>query len=130
MKIIVIAALLVITGCASSIMQGYVGKSISEPMMDYGVPVNSFDLPNGQRAFQWSSKETVVIHGASLSNSSFSANTNYAGNMATPDGYVSGSNFTSPSVIDENQCFYTLVADKAGNDWIVSGFRKPRFACE
>src|SRR5688572_24647351 len=48
-----IALCVILAGCASSIMNGYMGKSLQEAMLDYGPPSNAFDMPDGSRAFQW-----------------------------------------------------------------------------
>ena len=50
-----------LAGCASTIMEGYVSRDISSVIANYGPPANTFDLPNGQRAFQWEIIDTSYI---------------------------------------------------------------------
>jgi hypothetical protein len=33
--------------------KSYLGHDVAEIVRDYGIPLNAFDLPNGQREFQW-----------------------------------------------------------------------------
>lgn len=55
MKIVfaAVVSLLSLAGCASQIMQGYIGQDVREVMLDYGPPANAFDMGDGRRAFQW-----------------------------------------------------------------------------
>ena len=43
--------LIALSGCATEIMQGYVGRSIQEPILDYGPPVNVVEMGQGRRHF-------------------------------------------------------------------------------
>lgn len=43
---------LVLSGCASSIVEGYVGQDITSVAIQHGLPANVFDLPDGRTAFQ------------------------------------------------------------------------------
>src|SRR5690606_36017509 len=49
-------AALVLAACASE-MERYVGRSISEVMLDYGPPDDVFELSDGRRAYQWEVKK-------------------------------------------------------------------------
>ncbi|MBC6405450.1 MAG: hypothetical protein GDA41_06965 [Rhodospirillales bacterium] len=44
MKGIVLVLAVFVAGCASQIMADYIGKSIREPILDYGPPINEVDL--------------------------------------------------------------------------------------
>ena len=44
--------ILILSGCASQIMNSYVGNDVREVMVDYGTPANAFDMGDGRRAFQ------------------------------------------------------------------------------
>lgn len=119
-----IFGLLFLAGCASQIMQGYVGKDVREVMLDYGPPANAFDMGDGRRAFQW------------VQNSSYTTPT-YANTTATatPAGYTtwvnSNTQITGGQTIN-SQCIYTLFArwDDTADGWTVVGFRKPSLMCE
>ena len=60
-KLVALFALLSLSACASQIMQGYVGKPIQSAMVDYGPPVNAFDMGDGRRAFQWVMNQTYIM---------------------------------------------------------------------
>ena len=42
-------AFFALSACATDIMQGYVGKSVQEPILDYGPPTNVVELDDGRR---------------------------------------------------------------------------------
>jgi len=107
-------------GCASSIMQSYVGKSVTEAMLDYGQPVSVFDLPNGTRAFQWKIDSSGVIAQPSTSTSQVYGSGGWASVSTTSTNYVPF----------EQSCLYTLLGQKNGQDWTIVGFRKPNLLCE
>lgn len=110
---------LVVAGCATAILDGYVGKSISEPILDYGPPVNVLELPDGRKAFQWAVNSSGVIP---VTN--YSSGTAWTGATST---YVTG---TSTSYVPySNRCVYTLYARPQGEDWIVTGYRQPSLDC-
>ncbi len=101
-------------------MEGYVGKSVSEPMLDYGRPAEVYDLPNGQRAFQWEMQSSGVMP----VNSYGSANVYGSGGWAT-------ATTTQTNYVPYSQsCRYTLIGERDGNDWIIVSFRKPTLGCE
>lgn len=109
-----------LSGCASEIMAGYVGKSITEPMLDYGKPANVIDLGDNRRAFQWSIDQSGVMPITTPSTGTIYGSGGWAQVTTTSTTYVPYS----------QNCLYTLTATKSGNDWIVDGFRKPTLACE
>ncbi|MFC3169219.1 hypothetical protein [Paracoccus fontiphilus] len=53
MKGILLAAVLVVAGCATAVMQGLVGKPLDEVIAKYGPPANSFDAGSKGTAYQW-----------------------------------------------------------------------------
>ena len=109
-----------VAGCASQVMEGYVGKSIMEPMLDYGRPANVFDLGENRRAFQWSINDSSVMPITSPSTSTIYGSHGWANVSTTSTSYVPYS----------QTCLYTLTATRSGDDWIVDGFRKPTLMCE
>ncbi|WP_227270313.1 hypothetical protein [Roseobacter weihaiensis] len=109
-----------LSGCASQVMQGYVGGSITEPMLDYGQPSGVFDLPDGARAFQWNITDSGVIPVSTPSTTNIYGSGGWATATTTSTTYQPYS----------QECVYTLLARPQGDDWIVTGFRKPRLACE
>ncbi|WP_424984314.1 hypothetical protein [Microbulbifer sp. S227A] len=115
-----IAAAAAVSGCATQVMQSYVGKSITEPILDYGPPTNTLDLPDGQRAFQWAMTQSGVIP-----LTSYNTATAYGSG-----GVVTASGTSTTYAPYSNSCVYTLIGKKSGQDWIVTGFRKPTTWCE
>jgi len=119
MKRLIFACFILLAGCATTIMQGYVGKSITEPILDYGPPTNAVDLPDGRRAFQWEINVSGVIPITSTNSA-----TVWGG--GTP-ALVTGT--TTSYVPTSSQCVYTLFARPKGDDWIVTGYREPNLNC-
>jgi len=117
-------AALALGGCASSIMQGYVGKSLQEAMIDYGPPANAFDMPDGSRAFQWVMSSTYVMP-TTVTNS---GTVTPVGNQAlwSQRTQISGGQAITSA------CAYTMIArwDEAQNAWIFTEYRRPRMMCE
>lgn len=126
MRNLLIISALVLTGCASSIMQGYVGKSLQEAMIDYGPPANAFDMPDGSRAFQWVMRSTYVMP-TTVTNS---------GTVTVPYGsdaarWSQRSQITGGQAMD-SACAYTMLArwNEQQNAWIFTEYRRPRVMCE
>ena len=107
-------------GCASEIMESYIGKSITEPMLDYGRPADVFDLGGGRRAFQWSVDSSGYMPISTPSYATIYGSGGWANVTTTSTSYMPYS----------QNCLYTLTATQRGNDWIVDGFRKPAMMCE
>jgi hypothetical protein len=90
-----------VSGCASTVMEGYVGKDITEVILAEGPPMNKLVLPDGRTAFQWS--KTV---------SSISIN-QYGGYGHNTD------------------CVYTYFAkENREGSYTVTGFQSPELECE
>lgn len=118
------AAVLLATGCASSIMGRYIGQPLSTPIGDYGFPVGAYDLGDSKRAFVWQMNNAVIVPGSSTTNATLVGNQIFSTTYSSP-GFVAGS-----------VCSYTLIASKTRSDidgpaaWTVVGFQKPRLDCE
>lgn len=109
-----------LAGCASQIMEGYVGKSISEPMLDYGPPTSVIDLPDGTRGYQWSISSTGVTPIATPTTTTVYGSGGYAVATGSETTYLPW----------DQTCLYTLLAAQSGNDWVVTGYRQPSLMCE
>lgn len=108
------AAVILVTSCASQIMEGYVGRDIAEVAVERGPPSASFDMPDGRRAFQWTYNSSFVMP-------TTTTGTGYrAGNM-----YFANTQTTGGQVISSS-CVYTLFAEQTGGRWVVVGFAPPR----
>ena len=114
-----IAVLAMVAGCATDIMQGYVGKPIVEAELDYGRPSNIIELEDGRRAYQWN-----VDAGGIMPMTNYNSGTVYGGG-----GFANYSGTSTTYVPYENNCIYTLFATKQGSTWVVTGFREPSLSC-
>lgn len=125
-----IAACLALAGCASSIMQTYVGKTVQEAALDYGPPFSVMDMADGQRAFQWKMSQNIFTPTTST--------TYGTANVYAPPGAAFGTiNSTSTTITTPGQsssfdCFYTMFGrwDDGRSAWVLTGFQKPRFMCQ
>lgn len=112
-------AFFALSACATDIMQGYVGKSVQEPILDYGPPTNVVELDDGRRGYQWQMNSSGVIPMSTPTSS-----TVFSG------GQMAVVNSTSTTYLPYSQdCLYTLTAVKQGDIYIVDGFRQPSFDC-
>lgn len=124
----VLVVCIALAGCASQIMQGYVGKTVADAVMDYGAPETAFDISKHERAFVWKMRNSTIIPGSS---NTYGNVTGY-GNMA----FYNAHTYTSPSFVSEGTCAYVLYAKRSRKDiqgpaaWTVTGFKKPRLDCE
>ncbi len=116
---IFIVLIATLSGCATSIMESYVGGSITNPMLDYGRPTDVFEISEGKRAFQWVLNSTGVVPVNNPSRSTIYGSGGWASITTNTTSYRTYS----------KQCRYTLTATWNGDDWIVDGFRPPSFRC-
>jgi len=101
-------------------MESYVGKSVKEPILDYGPPTNVIDLGEGRRAFQWSISSSGYVPMSTPT----SATVYGTGGMTAVYGQ------STSYVPYQNDCLDTLTARQQGDDYIIDGFRRPRIMCE
>lgn len=115
MRIVGLLAGVILAGCASDIMQSYVGKDVTEVVLDYGPPSNVVKLPDGRTAFQWSRTSSYTAP--------VTTNVYNYGTYATATTYGGGTTYS--------QCLYTLFATpNAQESYTVVGFKQPTLACE
>jgi len=133
---IVIISVIFLAGCASKIMEGYIGKDIREVVLERGTPVNAMDMGNGVRAFQWSLTRsyTSPVQVSSTSTGrgyGSSYNTGYRTNYSM-NTYVNTNTVITGGHTTTSTCLYTLFAkwNKIRNGWMVTGFKKPNIMCE
>jgi hypothetical protein len=123
-KISLLLPLILMAGCASSIMKGYVGKPVTTVIGDHGFPAGAYDVDTNKRAFVWQKNAAVIVPGSSYTSGSVIGNQIFSSTYSTP-GY-SGT----------FSCAYTLIATKTRSDidgpaaWTVVDFVKPKFGCE
>lgn len=108
-----------LSACASDIMGSMVGQDVTQVMAKYGPPVNSFDTPDGRKAFQWRMENSIIMP------TTTTANVYGFGNYAT------GTATTTGGYLGNQVCFYTLYAQPApGGRMTVVGFEPPNAMCE
>ena len=125
-KILIVFCAIALSACASSTMKNYVGRPVSEVIMDYGQPDSVIDTAPNQRAVIWKEVHYRNRPGVIESGEYDDVFENTRVNRTTiqlPGQSVDTCYFT----------FYTQ--DMTGYaqspaDWIITGFRKPNFNCE
>jgi hypothetical protein len=113
-----------LAGCASQIMQSYVGKDVREVMLDYGAPSNAFDMGEGRRAFQWVIRSSYAVPATATTTGS--VNTVGSTSWVNSDTTISGGQTIN------SKCLYTMFArwSDGTKGWVVTDFKKPNLMCE
>lgn len=116
--------LVMLSGCASNIMKGYVGKPLQTAMVQYGPPTTAFDMPDGRRAFQWVMSSTFIMPTTQTTTGTITPMGNSA--MWTQNTQIYGGGPVT------SKCAYTLIAQwsEASHAWMVESYAKPSLACE
>lgn len=125
---IIILVSVLICGCASQIMQSYIGKDLREVMLDYGEPENAFDMGDGRRAFQWVIRSSYTTPVTVTTNGTVSTNVS----AYRSKSWVNSNTTISGGQTIESECAYTLFAvwNTSTNSWVVTDYRKPKTMCE
>lgn len=113
---------LALTGCASSIMKGFVGQPLQSVMIKYGAPANAFDMPDGTRAFQWIMSSTYVTP-------TYATNSGYATPMGNSVYWQQNTQIHGGQPIT-NTCAYTMFGRWNGTAWVMTGYSKPNLMCQ
>lgn len=123
-RLVFVACLSVLAGCASQVMHGFVGKPVQTVMMQYGPPSNAFDLPDGMRAFQWEVTQAGVTP-------TYIASTGVAAPAGNAAVWATRTRITGGQPI-VSRCLYTMTGrwSEQANTWMMTGFQKPGFNCE
>lgn len=121
---ILLAGALLLSGCATAIMESYVGKPIQQAIIDRGPPDVVMDMPDGRRAFQWRIDSSVRMP----------TTTHGQANIYAPPGAFTNINYNQTTYggnVINTTCRYTMYAtyDEAQQTWIFVGFEKPRLDC-
>ena len=121
---IAVSASVLLTGCASDIMKGYVGQPLQAAMVDYGPPSNAFDMGDGRRAFQWAMA-------SSYTTPTYVQNQGSATPLGNAVWWTQNTQIIGGQTV-ETSCNYTLYGrwDDSANVWRIEGFEKPKWACQ
>ncbi|MBW8743281.1 MAG: hypothetical protein JF628_02845 [Sphingomonas sp.] len=120
---IALALIFGLTGCATDIMRGYIGRTPQDVMARYGRPDNVFDMPDGRRAYQWLQISKSTSAGSEESRTRW---------VERRDGRRERVTTTqvNPPVSETKKCFYTMYAHRGpAGDWIFDSFKEPEFGC-
>lgn len=115
-----LAVALSVGACASAIMRSYMGQPLQAAMLDYGPPVNAFDMPDGSRAFQWVMTSTYTTP------TTITSTTMPIGNIWFTNTQITGGQAIS------GRCIYTMLARwaDARNAWVLYDYKPPSLMCE
>lgn len=118
-----LCGVLLMAGCATQVMQGYVGRDIRDVMVRYGPPDNAFDMADGRKAYQWRMESSSVTP-------TYSTTEGRTRERHDGDRYQS-TTITTGGDVSTTTCFYTLYAtwDEAARGWTVVAYEKPGFEC-
>lgn len=124
-KMLLVASCLLLMQCASSIMKSYEGKTIADVVIDYGPPINAFDMGDGRRAFQWNIQSSYTVPG-------------HVSTVGTGSrGFYTSTSVVSPPTVINQSCNYTMFATRNSSGaqdspaaWTVVGYAPPKLACE
>jgi hypothetical protein len=116
MKRVLLLALL-LGGCASTAMKGFMGQPIEEAFFRYGKPVNTIDLPDGAKAFQfyWGGSGPIMVPAQSRTNVTTYGNTATLNTVATP-----------AAIFESQGCLVTLIARPENGRMVVREYRIPK----
>lgn len=124
MRGIWIVAALAVSGCATAMLESYVGQPVQQVMIERGPPDLVMDLPDGRRAFQW----------AVTTQHTTPRQTYGQANIYAPPGAYANVNYnqmTYGGQTVQQTCRYTLYGryDAASRSWVVESFQKPSLMC-
>lgn len=131
-----LTAVALLTGCAAQIMKSYTGKPLTEVVLDYGPPVNAFDVGDGRRAFTWKWSGTVMTPGSATTYGHGYGSVTAIGNTAYGSASYYGHTTITPPQAFDYTCFYTIFATRQRQDiegpgaWRVVGYREPNLGCQ
>lgn len=123
-------AVISLTGCASQIMQSYIGKNVNEAILDYGPPAVIIDIDPTHKAYQWHKTSYAYVPGHSTSTTYQSATANLYSHSATVNGSSTTNTYFVPATTYSKTCLYTLMTECVSNQCIVTSYRKPELLCE
>ncbi len=117
-----------LAGCASQIIQNYIGQPIQSVMLEYGPPANAFDMPDKTRVFQWVMHQsyTTPVHVNTYGNANIYGSGSYANAWMTSNSTITGGETIN------SKCVYSLYSrwNKKDKSYYVTGFKKPSIMCE
>jgi hypothetical protein len=116
---------LFVGGCVSDRFQNYGGQSIKDVMVDYGPPVNAFDMESGVRAFQWTMNSSYTTP-TYINRQRMLLDKEDRNSWTSTNETISGGDYV------ESSCLYTLFAiwSELRKGWIVSTQRPYRVTCK
>lgn len=121
-RLVLIALLVLLAGCVSTEMKGYMGKDVREVILVNGPPINELDMGDGIRAFQfkWGGGTMVVPQ-----TSRTTGKVNTYGSTAVVNATTTT---TGGHVIRNEGCTISYLAKWSDErqGWIVVDYRYPK----
>jgi len=117
---LLLVSTLMVGGCSTDIMRGYIGRPPESVMAKYGPPIDVRDLPGGRRAYQWLEESTTTTPGTATTRVEHKGRGNRHPEIKTE---------YTPSTTETDRCFYTFYANRVEDGWLIYDFEKPRFGC-
>lgn len=120
-------SLLLLSGCASQTLKGYVGQPVSEVVATKGMPNADFSTGTDTRAFVWQTTEQGQTTPTTITSTKEKDYGTGNWNQITT---------IEPSQTETYQCAYVVYAKKADNGidgpagWIITSYKKPDLSCE
>ena len=124
MKRLLVVLAIALSGCATGIMDGYIGQPLQAGIARYGPPDIVFDMPDGRRAFQWRTEASYTTPTQTYGNANIYAPPGAFANVSYNQTTFGGQTATQV-------CRYTMYArwQAEQNAWIFESYEKPSFMC-
>lgn len=124
MRVLMMAAALALSGCATQAMNRYIGQPVQAAMARNGPPTNAFDMPDGTRAFQWARSGEVRTP-------TYATTTGSAVPMGQSVWWTQNTTITGGQAL-QLRCLYTVYArwNDASRAWIIERYEPIPYQCE
>lgn len=124
-----LAAALVLSGCATQIMNGFIGQTVQDVALRYGPPFNVMDMGDGRRAFQWKISQSIII--PTTSTTYGTANVYAPPGSAFATVNTQATTTTTPGGVSSFDCLYTMFGQWSEQRaaWVMTSYQRPNLMC-
>ncbi len=130
------SGLLLLAACTSTteILQGYIGRPVSDVVVEFGMPSGAFDVGDGRRAFLWSRINTFTTPGYARTTVMRHPASRDPARPRHADIWTYTTTIEPPETYSTT-CNYVIYAERANNQlegpagWTVTGFEEPPAGC-
>ncbi len=125
-SVFLIPVLFGLSGCASQMMEKYIGQPIETVMLDNGPAAHVFDMPDQTRIYQWTAVKsyTAPVHVDTSETSK--ENAAKGSSKSESSTIITGGQTTNTTCV---YSYYTRW-NPYTSSYYVTGFRQPSFECE